>query len=152
MGGVDVAEAPPAEKRWTTLTQLFKEAFPKYLAMGMTYKEFWRMSPSLVRDYREAYDIRFHAEEWARWRQGAYIYEALLKVAPVMRAALGKGTVTPGEYVTEPWPLTEKEAREREEAKQMEAFRRMLADMQATSKRELERRAKEKGGEVSENA
>ncbi len=142
----------PGEEKTTTFTDAFYILCPQYMAMGMSYHEFWHSNSTAHRAVRQAYELRRRQEEWARWRQGAYFYTALLYVAPVMRAAFGKSNAKPGEYMTEPWPLTEKEAREREEAKQMAAFRRMLADMQATSKRELERRAKEKGGEVSENA
>lgn len=128
------------------------EVFPYYLAMGMSYHEFWRESPSLVRAYRKAYEIRQRNEEWARHRQGAYIYNALLCVAPVMRAALSKTKVEPGKYPDEPYPLTEKELREREERRERENYERYIAKMEADSERELKRRAEAKKlQEVSEN-
>lgn len=46
------------------------------------------------------------------WLQGAYFYEALTDVAPVLHAFAKKGTkATP--YVSEPFALTDKEVRER---------------------------------------
>lgn len=46
------------------------------------------------------------------WLQGAYFYEALIDVAPVLHAFAKKGTkATP--YVSEPFALTDKEVRER---------------------------------------
>lgn len=135
----DPVEGEPSNEP-VTLADIFSAVFPQYLAMGMTYDEFWYGCPSLVRDYRKAYEIKRHNEEWARWRSGAYFFCALLKAAPVLRA-FGKGDVKPGEYPAEPWPLTEKEAREREEAREKEKYERYLAKMNADSERELKRRA-----------
>jgi hypothetical protein len=124
-----------------TLTEVFLRVFPQYLAMGMSYDEFWRGPASLVKAYREAEELRRQQEEWARWRQGAYFYDALLRVAPVMRASFGGGKVEPGRYPDEPWPLTEKEARERAEAREKENYERYIAQMELASARELKRRA-----------
>lgn len=124
-----------------TFTEVFLRMFPQYLALGMSYDEFWRGPASLVKAYREAEELRRHQEEWARWRQGAYFYDALLRVAPVMRASFGGGKVEPGRYPDEPWPLTEKEARERAEAREKENYERYIERMELASARELKRRA-----------
>jgi len=123
--GADGGEESPAVSAGT-FTEAFRTIFPQYLAIGMSYDEFWRMDASLARDYRIANEIRQKNEEWARWRQGAYFYDALLRVAPVMRA-FGKGKVEAGKYPEEPWPMTAKEARALEERKRKERFERMLA-------------------------
>lgn len=124
-------------------TAIFTRVFPEYLAMGMTYKQFWREPSILAKYYRDAFEIRRRQEEWARWRQGAYVFDALLCAAPVMRAAFGKGKVEPGKYPDSPWPLTEKEMREQEEAREKERYERYIANMNAASERELKRRAEE---------
>ena len=135
-----------------TLTEVFLRVFPQYLAMGMSYDEFWRGPAHLAKAYREAEELRRKQEEWARWRQGAYIYDALLRVAPVMRASFGSGRAEPGKYPDEPWPLTEKEARERAEAREKENYERYIERMELASARELKRRAAETAKkEVSEN-
>lgn len=123
-----------------TLTEIFREVCPDYMAMGMSYDEFWNGPPSLVRDYRKAYDIRLHNEEWARHRMGLYVYTALLCVAPVMRMSLTGDKVEPGKYPDHPYPLTEAEARKQEEEREMENFKEFLARMEAESDRELKRR------------
>lgn len=69
-----------------------------------------------------------------------------------MRAALSKTKVEPGKYPDEPYPLTEKELREREERRERENYERYIAKMEADSERELKRRAEAKKlQEVSEN-
>jgi hypothetical protein len=111
--------------------------------MGMTYDQFWNSNTKIHKAYREAYEARQRTDEWSRWRQGLYIYDALLCVAPVMRAAFSKSKVEPGKYPEEPWPISEKEVREREVAAEKDTFERLLANMNATSERELKRRAEE---------
>lgn len=153
MDGDSVTGEPSDEpEKPLTMTEVFTAVWPQYLAMGMTYDDFWRGPARLAKDYREAQEIRNRREEWARWRQGAYFYDALLRVAPVMRASFGGGKAEPGKYPDEPWPLTEKEARERAEAHEKENYERYIAQMNAASERELKRRAEEaKKKEVSEN-
>ena len=159
MDGDPVTGEPKEDKRTvvsedTTYTELFMRVFPDYLAMGMTYEQFWFGKPYLARDYRKAYESRRRLDEWGRWRMGAYIYNALLCVAPVMRAAFSKDKVEPGKYPDEPWPLTEKEARAKEEAREKENYERYIANMRAASDRELKRRAEaeeEKNKEASDD-
>lgn len=151
MDGDPVGE-PSQDQIPTTMTEVFLRVFPQYLAMGMSYDEFWRGPAQLAKAYREAQEMRRKEEEWARWRQGAYIYDALLRVAPVMRASFGGGKVEPGRYPEEPWPLTEREARERAEAREKENYERYIAQMELASARELKRRAEETAKkEVSEH-
>lgn len=118
---------------------MFNEAFPQYLAIGMTYDEYWHGDPSLARAYRKAYAMRRDERNWELWMQGMYVYTALLCVAPVMRA-FTKGHVEPGKYPDEPFPITEQQARDQEVARQKANFDKMIAEMNALSERELKRR------------
>ena len=111
--------------------------------MGMSYNEFWYGDPTLVRDYRKAWEIRQHNEEWARWRNGMYFYDALLKVSPVLRP-FAKGKVEPGKYPERPYPLTEKEAKEQERQREEENFKEYLRRMEAESERNLKLREQAK--------
>ena len=137
MDGDPVTGEPSAP---ITYTDAFSQLFPQYMVMGMSYDEYWNGHAILTKYYREAYDLRNHNDEWDRWRRGAYFYDALLRVAPVMRAAFGNGKVEPGKYPEEPWPLTKKEAREREEAKRQARLERLMAvlskESEATKKKE----------------
>ena len=97
--------------------------------MGMTWDEFWHCNTKVHKAVREAWEIKKQYQNWEMWMQGAYFYDALLRVAPVMRAAFGKGKVEPGEYPKEPYPLSLKEAEERKAAREKARFEKMLAVM-----------------------
>lgn len=124
--------------------------FPKYMALGMTYDEFWEGPAWLVRSYREAAELKRAQRNWEMWMQAAYIYDTLLRVSPVFRP-FGKGEVKPADFMEAPYPLTEKEAREREEARERKNFFEYLARMEADSERELKRRAEQAKKEVSKD-
>lgn len=115
------------------------KVFPQYMAMGMTYDEFWHGPSFLAQAYRQAYEERRHQEEWARWRHGAYIYNAILLAAPVLKPFV-KGKVEPGKYPSEPWPLTKKEAEEREQRIELENTRQFIKRLEAESERALKQR------------
>ena len=74
------------------MSEVFDEAFPNYLAMGMTYEQFWEMDSTLVIPYRKAYQIQQEQANHLAWLQGMYIYEALCDVAPVLNAFAKSGT------------------------------------------------------------
>lgn len=141
----------PAAALPKTYTAIFRELWPQYLMMGMSHAEYWLGEASLARDYREAFEMRQKREEWARWRQGAYFYDALLKVAPVMRAAFGSGKVEPGKYPNEPWPLTEKEAKEMEERNRIKRLKGMLEAFKREGAENAKKRENAPGGETEED-
>ena len=112
--------------------------FPLYMTMGMSYEEYWQGPAWLAKAYREAFEIKRKQEEWARWRQGAYVFNAIMCAAPVIKPFVKDAK--PGNYPDEPWPITEAEAREQEERREKENYERYLAKMNADSERELKRR------------
>ena len=112
--------------------------FPLYIVMGMSYEQYWQGPAWLARAYREAFEIKRKQEEWARWRQGAYVFSAIMCAAPVIKPFVKDAK--PGNYPDEPWPITETEARELEERREKENYERYLAKMNADSERELKRR------------
>lgn len=138
----DAVEAEPSEL--STLAEIFKQVFPYYLAMGMTYDEFWHGAPSLVRDYRKANDIKRHKKNYELWMQGRYIFEAL-RCAPLLVGFPEKGYKVPSGagYPDMPYPLTEQEAKEREIQRENENTKRFIAQLEAESKRTLEKTKKE---------
>lgn len=134
MDGDDVVPSEPSlykdgssDDAHMSLAETFTSLCPVYMAMGMTYDEFWNCNTKVHKAYRDAWKQKKQYRNWELWMQGAYIYDALLKVAPVMRAALSKTRVDPGKYLEEPYPLTEKEANDREEAKRQARLSRLLA-------------------------
>lgn len=141
----------PSQKRTEpiTFTELFRELCPVYMAMGMTYNQFWHCNTKVHKAYRESWEIKRRNEEWARHRQGAYIYDAMLRVAPVLRA-FGKGKVEPGKYPDEPWPLTQEEADERKRRDAREKYYRMREKLMVEAqKARQEREESEKQKEAS---
>ena len=130
-------------------TEIFIDVFPEYLAMGMSYEQFWHGPAWLAASYRKAHEARHKEEEFGRWRQGMYFYDALVKVAPVMRA-FTKRHVEPGKYPEEPWPISPQEAKERERAKKIAQFKRMLATMNKESEANKKKQAEEEAAKQKE--
>ena len=51
--------------------------FPYYLSLGMSYEEYWMMSPGLVKAYREAEIFRREQRNYDAWLQGLYFHRAV---------------------------------------------------------------------------
>lgn len=113
----------------STLTEFFIRMFPYYMTLGMSYDEYWHGPAWLCAAYREAHDMRMKREEWARHRQGAYIYHAILCAAPVIKPFVKDAK--PGKYPDEPWPLTQQEADERERQREIAGYEKALARRRA---------------------
>ena len=147
MDGDHVTGEPSEEPQEISLAAVFINAFPQYLVMGMTYDEYWCKPAWLARAYRDAWEVKQKNDEVGRWRQGAYIYDALLKVSPILRA-FGKGKVEPGKYPEEPYPISDKESKQREEAQQTDSMKRMFEQLtleSAANKAKQQREAKTDG-------
>lgn len=136
MDGDDL-ESEPSEP--PTLSEMFMTMFPYYHRMGMSFEEYWNGPPWLAKVYREEYQQRQREAEWARWRQGLYVFNAIMCAAPVIKPFVKDAK--PGKYPEEPFPITEKEAREQQERQEEEAYKKALEDRRAASKREKKRRA-----------
>ena len=63
-------------------TKIFREQFPYYLHLGMSYKEYWEMDCELVRAYRKAYEYKQEYDNSLLWLQGLYIYNAMSAQRP----------------------------------------------------------------------
>lgn len=85
-------------------TDKFYELFPYYLSIGMTYERYWEQDCDLVKYYRRAAQIKQDLKNQDAWLQGAYFYEALIDVAPILRAFAKKGT-EPTPYANQPYEL-----------------------------------------------
>jgi len=58
------------------LEDIFTDAFPYYLSIGMTYDQYWECNPYLVEDYRKAHKLQIEQRNQELWLQGLYIYDA----------------------------------------------------------------------------
>ena len=121
-----------------TYTEKFYELFPYYLAIGMTYDQYWNSDPTLVKYYRKADELRKERVNEELWLQGMYIYEALCDVSPVLHAYAKKGT-KPQPYSKKPYSITESQRKQDEEeharSVSEKGKRFMHAIMESTNKR-----------------
>lgn len=112
-----------------SLTEVLIELCPSYMAMGMTYEQFWHCNTKVHKAYREAWNIKRKNDEWARWRQGCYYFTALMCAAPVMKPFVKDAK--PGKYPDEPWPITQKEADEQQAERERAGYEKALAQRRA---------------------
>lgn len=91
-----------------TVTEIFENVFPYYLAMGMTYEQFWLDDPRLVIFYRRADEIKRRRMNEELWLAGIYTAEALSSTVGNM---FSKGQKH--QYPSEPKPITKDEVEER---------------------------------------
>ena len=128
MGSKLLENASPA----TSATEIFEEHFPEYLAIGMSSEQYWDGDCQLAKYYREADKIKVNRRNQELWLQGAYIYEALLDVSPILHAFAKNGT-KPHPYAKEPYPITlsKKELEQRKEDEQKANRQKAMAVFQA---------------------
>ena len=87
--------------------EIFEKHFPYYLSIGMTYDEYWNGDNQLVKAYREADKLRIQRKNHELWLQGAYVYEALCDVAPILNAMSRRNKPAP--YPKHPFNSQEEE-------------------------------------------
>ena len=98
------------------LTEVFEKMCPYYMAIGMTYDQYWRDDVTMPIMFRKAYRIKQEEIKWQIWEEGVYTYEALCKVSPVLHAFAKNGT-KPLPFSSEPYGI--KELRENKEEKEI---------------------------------
>ena len=84
--------------------------------MGMNSEEFWHGNPRLTKSYREAYELKQEIKDYELWKQGMYVYEAILDASPILHAFAKKGT-KPRPYSEKPYgvKITEENSGEEEQ-------------------------------------
>ena len=101
-----------------------------YMAMGMSYTEFWVDEPELAAAYRKADQIRRRRRNEELWLEGIYMAEALNSTVGNM---FSKGAKH--QYPSEPFPITEAEQEERREREQKARMERVKAAFMAKALR-----------------
>lgn len=115
----DSVESPKVK-----ICEIFDLYFPTYLAMGMTYDLYWNDRPELAKSYRKAHELKAKENNLNMWLQGAYFREAILSTVGNMFSK------SKYEYISEPFALTKKEAKERDDKKRKAKFERMKRQME----------------------
>lgn len=103
MGSELLTEPLPNQK--TTMAQIFWDAYPAYLAMGMPSDEYWNGDAQACVAYRKAYEEKLELQDSMLWRQGLYIYHAMCAVAPYFNSIKPR---KPEDYLASPFGIKEK--------------------------------------------
>lgn len=109
-------------------TEIFNEAFPYYLSIGMSYELYWYGEPNLVKAYREADEMRVDRMNYEAWLQGLYVYQAVGALYPVFNPFSKQKKAE--EYLKEPIVITERARNQKamEESNKMADFLKAWAD------------------------
>ena len=97
-------DAPPSKT--LTYTQVFDEAFPAYLAIGMTYDQYWYGEPELVKYYRKAHQFSLEEQNFMAYMQGIYVRDAIAEFVEFYGFA--KNPKPLNKYPKKPYPITKK--------------------------------------------
>ena len=107
-----------------SVSKFFDETFPYYLAIGMTYDQFWNDRAELAKIYREADEIKRNRENEMLWVGGLYTAHALGATVGNM---FNKGKKN--KYPSAPIPLTEAAAKAQREREQEIKLEKAKANM-----------------------
>ena len=118
MGCELLIEEPPTQEK--TYTEIFEESFPFYLAIGMSYAEYWDGDPILTRYYRKAYLIRQEEINNNAWLQGMYIYDAVSTALHNALRGMGKNKPPARDYAKQPYEFKNKAKTEAQKAKEVQ--------------------------------
>lgn len=102
---------------YVSLSERFEKLCPIFMNIGMSYKEFWEEDPTIARQYLKAFKMKQKNEirnkEWEIWKQGMYVYEALIDVSPILHAFSKAKKPLP--YPKKPYGLEEEKDEDIEE-------------------------------------
>ena len=118
MGAELLAEATTSHEK--TNTEILEECFPFYLAIGMSYAEYWDGDPVLAQYYRKAYRIKQEEINNNAWLQGLYIYDAVTTALHNALRGMGKQKSPAKDYAKQPYQFNNKAKTEAEKAKEVE--------------------------------
>ena len=105
-----------------TLREILENVCPYYMALGVSYDEYWYKDPKRLKFYLKAYEIKQKQENQNVWLQGYYNYIAFAYVSPIFNPFAKKGTKAIP-YPTQPFPTSQNDV---DENKEIERNSRML--------------------------
>ena len=109
--------------------EILDKLCPDYMAMGMTYDEYWNGDPEMTKFFRKAYELKRKQKNYELWMQGKYIYEALGCISPLFHDWVKDPKPIP--YLSEPFPLSKKEADEQKLREEEEHDKKTQANFRA---------------------
>ena len=155
MGDPLTGEDGPKPQSQTPYGDVFDELLPHYLAMGMSYDDYWDGEYGMKTACRKAYQIRIENDQRRAdlnmWYMGQYVISALRSTQLIVAAGLMKNTPTLPDYPDKPFLEKAEEQKKEEARKQHEEDQSRLAmalfqAMASKFNQNVEKRlAKEKG-------
>ena len=154
----------PRRTSKTPYGDMFDELLPQYMAMGMTYEQFWDGEVGIRKAFRKAYQLRMENDlkiaDRNGWYIGQYICKALQAVQLLAVAVPVKKLPDPHEYPDKPFMIQaeeeerknkDEEIRKKREEDQsklaMSMFQQMVARMNGNIIRRVERQKHEGTGQ-----
>ena len=128
---------------------VFREACPYYLNMGMTYEQYWDGDTDAHKIFRAAKRLKVHEKNRDMWLQALYFYEAMIDVAPYVKAF---SKSKPHPFRDEPYDLFEEERAARMEREEQERYEQMKEKVAAFAKAFNEKRHESDISEVDKDA
>ena len=92
MEGESGLESSSESVRWLTFTELVDEMCPIYMSMGVPRDEYWHGDYTQLAEYRKSFEIQRERANYDAWLHGAYVYDALCFVSPILHAFAKAGT------------------------------------------------------------
>ena len=122
--GTDLLETPTQNKKYT---EIFEDCFPFYLAIGMSFAEYWTGDPKLAQYYRKAYQIKQEEINNIAWLQGMYIYDAVSTALHNALRGMGKTKPPVRDYAKQPYEFKNKVKTEAEKAEEVKTEQKKAA-------------------------
>ena len=144
----------------TPYGDMFDKLLPEYMAMGMTYEQFWDGEYGIKKAFRKAFRIRMENEQKIAdrnyWYMGQYVMAAIQAVPLIVPGInMKKGASLP-DYPDKPFLMKQEELKQEEARKQheedqsklaMAMFQAMTAKFNKNIQKRLEREAQEGSGQ-----
>ena len=107
------------------MSDTFWDAFPMYLAIGMTYEEYWEKDPRLVISYRKAQKHKLEEINYSAWLNGVYVMRALQSGIPVILNGIVKEVISLPNFPDKPIDFSEDREKKQEEQQMQLQIARM---------------------------
>lgn len=153
MEGESGLDSPSETVRLLTFAELADELCPQYMSIGVSFQEYWHGDYTQLAYYAKAFEVQRERANHDAWLQGAYIYDAICMVAPILHAFAKTGT-KPLPYHKEPYGMKLDEAStdapEKKQTKTNEEIQALNASAKfASFMTQWNKRFESKGGETN---
>ena len=132
-----------------SLMSVFEKACPNYMAMGMSYDQYWDGDVSAHKMYAKAEKQRIITQNRMAWLQGLYVYEAIIDATPYFKAF---SKHKPKPFVEQPYDIFPDEAQRRKEKEERERYEHIKGKVASFAKAFNEKRKENEMKGVEDNA